>query len=429
VQARRQPGSAFKPFIYSGALEAGFTPASVILDAPVVIEGAGLEEMWRPENDSGRFYGPTRLRDALARSRNLVSIRILRAIGVDFAVDYASRFGFAKEQLPRNLTLALGTAQVTPLELTAGYAVFANGGFRVEPYVIDRIEDASGAVLFQADPRIACRECVPEVDANGVPVVAGVPLAAAPTTPPGTAGAAPGDPTAATVGAEPVAPATAGDAGAASTTAPGAPLSALAAERAPPPYTYGGIEAGVTRLADLGGATPAYDAKHVAPQAISAANAWLTTDIMRDVIRRGTATRALALKRSDIAGKTGTTNDRRDTWFAGFNADVVAGAWVGFDQERSLGNGEEGGRTALPVWLYFMGETLAGRPERRLPQPQGIVSARISPTTGELAGANDPDAIFESFLAGRLPGDGGLQGEGAAATSGQQQPASEDRIF
>ena len=161
---------------------------------------------------------------------------------------------------------------------------------------------------------------------------------------------------------------------------------------------------------------------------ISAANAYLMTDLMRDVIRRGTARRALALKRDDIAGKTGTTNEHRDTWFSGFNADVVATAWVGFDQERSLGAGEEGGHTALPMWVYFMGETLAGRPEHRLPQPEGIVSARISPATGELAKANDPDAVFELFLAGRLPGAGAVTGDGAGV--GAAKPGSaEEPIF
>jgi penicillin-binding protein 1A len=170
-------------------------------------------------------------------------------------------------------------------------------------------------------------------------------------------------------------------------------------------------------------------AKNLAPRVISAANAYLMTDLMRDVIRRGTARRALALKRDDIAGKTGTTNDRRDTWFSGFNADVVATAWIGFDQERSLGAGEEGGHTALPMWIYFMGEALAGRPEHRLPQPEGIVSARISPTSGELARGNDPDAVFELFLAGKLPGSGGVAGDGAGMPTTKPGEKAEEPIF
>ena len=391
VQAKRQPGSSFKPFIYSGALENGFTPATVVLDAPVVIEGAGLENNWRPENDAKQFYGPTRLRDALARSRNLVSIRILRALGVDYALEYATRFGFDKAALPHNLTLALGTAQLTPLELTSGYAVFANGGYRVEPYLIDRIDDADGNALFTADPTLACLDC-------NLPVVPPLPVAAE--------GAAAG--------------------GGANT----APRAALAATPLPlGPLQSGTDSAGVTHLSELGEGYAHPSAKRIAPHVISSANAFLVSDLMRDVIRRGTGRRALALKRDDIAGKTGTTNDRRDTWFIGFNADLVAGAWVGFDQERSLGAGEEGGHTALPMWVYFMGEALAGRKEHRLPQPDGIVSARISATTGELARNTDPDAIFELFLAGRLPGSGGTTGNGTAQTPQKADAQTDDQIF
>ncbi|HXQ63922.1 MAG TPA: penicillin-binding protein 1A [Steroidobacteraceae bacterium] len=404
IQAKRQPGSAFKPFIYSGALEHGFTPATVILDAPIVIEGAGLEDMWRPENESKHFYGPTRLRDALARSRNLVSIRILRALGVNYALDYATRFGFDKEALPHNLTLALGTAQLTPLELTTGFAVFANGGFRVTPYLIERITDANGRTVFAADPAVACLECNLPVDP---PLPAVTDEVAEPRAAPAVATARP--------------PATAF--GSADSEAAAGPSSA------PPAAIVGPDAPGVTRLVELGDRVLRPDRKHLAPHVISTANAFLMTDLMRDVIRRGTGRRALALKRDDIAGKTGTTNDRRDTWFAGFNAELVAGAWVGFDQERSLGAGEEGGHTALPMWMYFMGETLAGRPERRLPQPEGIVSARISATSGELVRDNDPDAIFELFLAGRLPGGGGVAGDSAGLPASKHAAQSDEPIF
>ncbi|HXQ30825.1 MAG TPA: penicillin-binding protein 1A [Steroidobacteraceae bacterium] len=404
IQAKRQPGSSFKPFIYSGALEHGFTPATVILDAPIVIEGAGLEDMWRPENESKHFYGPTRLRDALARSRNLVSIRILRALGVNYALDYATRFGFDKEALPHNLTLALGTAQLTPLELTAGFAVFANGGFRVTPYLIERITDAGGATVFAADPPVACLEC-------NLPVNPPLPAPDEAAEPRTTAAAA-----------------TAGPPAASAESATTMETGVLPAS-GPPVFVAGPNAPGVTRLAELGGRAVRSERKHLAPHVISTANAFLMTDLMRDVIRRGTGRRALALKRDDIAGKTGTTNDRRDTWFAGFNADLVAGAWVGFDQERSLGAGEEGGHTALPMWVYFMGETLAGRPERRLPQPEGIVSARISATSGELARGNDPDAIFELFLAGRLPGEGGVARNDAGLPASKHQAQSDEPIF
>ncbi len=406
VQARRQPGSSFKPFIYSGALERGFTPATVILDAPVVIEGAGMEDMWRPENDAKHFYGPTRLRDALARSRNLVSIRILRALGVDYAIDYATRFGFESDELPHNLTMALGTAQLTPLEMATGFAVFANSGFRIEPYLIERVSDASGTALFASNPIVACLECALPIEPPLPP----------PPEPPGgrsRAAAAPDLP-AENAGPPPASPA-----------AVPSPLAIADA----PLHAVGADAAGVTRLADLGAGATVPAGKHLAPRVISAANAYLMTDLMRDVIRRGTARRALALKRDDIAGKTGTTNDRRDTWFSGFNADVVATAWVGFDQEHSLGAGEEGGHTALPMWVYFMGEALAGRPEHRLPQPEGIVSARISASTGEPARGNDPDAIFELFLAGKLPGSGGVAGDGAGLPTAKPGEKADEPIF
>ncbi len=390
VQAKRQPGSSFKPFIYSAALEQGFTPATVILDAPLVLD-TGADEMWRPENSSKTFSGPTRLREALVRSRNLVSIRILRSIGIDYAVDYATRFGFNSESLPHNLTLALGTAQISPLELTTGFAVFANGGFRVEPYVIDRVLDAKGNVLEIADPRVACQECAVAIE---------------PPLPLTSTAANPQDSVTTTTAA------TARQSDEASHAL--APVSANAA--------------GVTRISDIDQgvmATP----HRLAPRVISAANAYIMTDIMRDVIRRGTAHRALSLKRDDLAGKTGTTNDRRDTWFTGFNADIVAGAWVGFDQERSLGAGEEGGHTALPMWIYFMGEALAHRPTHRLPQPEGVVGARVAPATGSLAGPSDPDALFELFFAGHLPGAGGLSGEGLPASGNQRSTTGEDPIF
>jgi len=391
VQAKRQPGSSFKPFIYSGALERGFTPATVVLDAPLVLGNAG-DEMWRPENDSKVFYGPTRMRDALARSRNLVSIRILRAIGVDYAIDYASRFGFNGPELPHNLTLALGTAQLTPLELATGYAVFANGGFHVQPYLIDRVLDASGAVLETADPALACLPCNAPIDP--------------PLSDPAVTNDLPSGPETMTPKPE-------------STSMTAAPAIT---------QSVGPNAAGITRLTDLGLDTSSLRPKHVAPHVISPANAFIMTDLMRDVIRRGTGRRALALKRDDIAGKTGTTNDRRDTWFTGFNADIVAGAWVGFDQERSLGSGEEGGHTALPMWVYFMGEALAGRPQHRLGQPEGVVSARISPATGELARANDSEAIFEFFLTGKLPGAGALTGDGSAQ-SGNKRTNADEPIF
>lgn len=355
TQARRQPGSAFKPFIYSAALERGFTPASIILDAPVVFD-SGEAGDWRPENNEGRFYGPTRLREALVRSRNLVSIRVMRSLGVGYTLDYVGRFGFPAQHVPRDLTSALGTAQLSPLELATGYAAFANGGYLVEPYLIDRVENSRGEVLMHAEPRLVCRECS---------------------------------------GSQPVSERTGELSGAA------LPPSTIAA---------GSTTAAVLGMEAVEGKLPMIDAAHRAPAIISPANAFIMTDMMRDVIRRGTARRALALKRDDIAGKTGTTNDRRDAWFSGFNADIVATVWVGFDQERSLGTNEEGSRTALPMWIYFMREALAGRAERRLPMPEGVVTARIDPETGRMAAPGDPDSVFEYFLGDRLPAAAGSGG-------------------
>ena len=365
TQAQRQPGSAFKPFVYSAALENGFTPASLILDAPVVYEAeeSGSGEDWRPQNIDARFYGPTRLRDALTRSRNLVSIRLMRSMGVEPTLQYLQNFGFAARQLPANLTTALGTAQVTPLEMARGYAAFANGGRLVDTYLIDRVEDASGKVLMQATPRVACPQCEE------------------------------------------------GDA------------SVLSGYVAPLASTVPGDGTGVTTAADAGGSLPRVPDEELAPRVISAANAFVMTDMMRDVIRSGTARRALALNRGDLAGKTGTTNDRRDAWFAGFNSALVAVSWVGFDQERSLGNLEEGGRTALPMWIYFMREALRGRPEQRLGMPEGVVTARVSPLTGALAAPGDPDAFFEFFLADHPPpGAGPADAPASTAPDRPEEP-------
>ncbi len=370
TQARRQPGSAFKPFVYSAALEKGFTPASIILDAPVVFDSGDAGD-WRPENNEGRFYGPTRLREALVRSRNLVSIRVMRSLGVGYTIDFVRRFGFPANHLPRDLTAALGTAQLSPLEIATGYSVFANGGHLIEPYLIDRVEDSNGKVLMTASPKVVCGECGAD----------------------GERGVRPGE---------------------------------LAGEQQPLLVSVAGSGAGGSvSMSAVGGSLPPIEAARRAPAVISSANAFVMTDMMRDVIRRGTARRALALNRDDIAGKTGTTNDRRDAWFSGFNADVVATAWVGFDQERSLGNFEEGSRTALPMWIYFMREALAGRAEHRLPMPEGVVTARIDPVSGRLAGPANPDAVFEYFLSDHVPS----QTAGGAAVDEDNPSTDEGSLF
>jgi penicillin-binding protein 1A len=337
TQARRQPGSGFKPFVYAAAFDKGYTPASVVMDAPIVIDEAGMEQAWRPKEDENQFYGPIRLREALAKSRNLVSVRLMRAIGGDYTWNYVQRFGFEKSQLPNDLTMALGTASLSPLQVATGYATFANGGFKVTPYYIDRIEDAAGNALVRADPAIACPECG--------------------------------------VVSDPV------------TT----PTKAATIER--------------TSLLDEGphdGKT-VIPAKNLAPQIIRPQVAYLLADMMVDVIRHGTGVGARVLNRDDIAGKTGTTNDQHDAWFNGFNGSLVTTVWTGFDQDRSLGSGEQGARVSLPTWVYFMHEALAGAPRNLWPVPDGIVTVRISPETGLLASADNPNGIMEKFIEGNLP--------------------------
>ena len=336
TQARRFPGSGFKPFIYSSALENGFTPASTILDAPFVLEGAGLEESWRPKNEGGRFRGPTRLRDALVYSRNLVTIRLLKDLGVPYATDYATRFGFEKRNLPQNLTLALGTVPATPLEIATGYAVFANGGYRVFPYFIQRIETANGDTVWEAKPKIACDQCEQQVSLADVPLK--------------------------------------------------------------------GTEQEALQSADaVRGGRGALPADQVANRVISAQNDYIMTDMMADVIKRGTGRRALVLGRADIAGKTGTSNLAVDTWFNGFIPSLETTVWVGYDQERPLGEQEEGAKTALPIWIHFMREALKGVPEYRRPMPDGVVPLRISRETGALVSNENPDSMTELFESDHLP--------------------------
>ena len=345
TQARRQPGSGFKPFLYSCALEHDFTPASVIMDAPVVVSDGGIEQTWRPENDGGNFSGPTRLREALVHSRNLVSIRLLRAVGTSDVIEYASRFGFDPSTMPNNLTLALGTLPATPLEVATGYATFANGGYKVSPYFIERIENSQGVTVWSAAPKEVCEGC------------------------------GPGDEAAAA--ADPVAAAEAP-----------APRTSKVLTPAPPEAEW---------------LPPLLSTERKAPRVITAANAWLMDNIMADVIKRGTGVRARVLGREDISGKTGTTNESHDTWFNGFNPDLEATVWVGYDQEQSLGEGEEGSSVAVPIWVRLMREGLRGVPDVPRPMPPGLVSARIDANSGQLAASGDAAAIAEYFFTDKLP--------------------------
>ena len=359
TQAHRQPGSGFKPFLYSAALEHGFTPASVIMDAPIVVADQGVEQTWRPENDGGTFSGPTRLREALVHSRNLVSIRLLRAVGAADVIDYAARFGFERASMPNNLTLALGTLTATPLQVATGYSAFANGGYKIEPYFIERIENAVGETVWRAQPAVACAACEtaaaelrPDADSPGGTVAPGItPLSSAPVDVPANSRL---------------------------TMAP--PLA--------------------ERLAPL---LPA--ARH-ATRIITAANAWLMDDLMADVIKRGTGRRALVLGRNDLSGKTGTTNESRNTWFNGFNQNLEATVWVGFDQERPLGEGEEGSSVAVPIWVRLMREGLRGVADVPRAAPPGLVTARVNALSGLLAPVGDSNTVFEYFFADRLPAVG-----------------------
>jgi|WetSurMetagenome_2_1015567.scaffolds.fasta_scaffold38741_2 penicillin-binding protein 1A len=336
MQAERQAGSAFKPFIYSAAFAKGYTLASVINDAPVVLMDPATNNLWRPQNDSEQFYGPTRLRIGLIESRNVVSIRLLQAIGIPYTVDYLTKFGFAANRLPATPSLALGTANVTPLNMATGFAVFANGGYKVEPYFLSKITDPSGnKILFQATPAVAADK-VPDNVAKNTPL---------------------------------------------------------------------------------------------APHIITAQNSYLMTNVLQDVIMRGTGKIASALNRKDLAGKTGTTNDLVDGWFCGYNSDLVAVTWVGFDQPQTLY--EHGAQTALPIWTDFIGKALAGKPEHTMAVPPGITTTRIDPYSGFLATPEQRDAIFEIFTNETVPTTYASAHEQASALinsnpSGAQADTSDD---
>ena len=321
TQAWRQPGSGFKPFIYAAALEAGSTAASLLNDAPTVYPGLGDNGGdWRPKNYSGEYFGPTRLREALVHSRNLASVKLLEAAGLKFTRQYLRRFGFDIERLSDNLSMALGSGEVTPLQLVRAYAVFANGGYLVEPYLLKSIRDRDGRVLYQASPVRAC-----------------------------THGKCP-RPTAA-----------------AATTAVGFQVDG------------GESEPGVAELT-------------VNPQI-----AWLINSFTRDVIQYGTGRRARALGRRDLSGKTGTTNDQRDAWFSGYNHELAAVSWTGFDDFTPLGRRETGAYAALPAWIGFMQKALRDSPESTLPRPPGLVNVDIDPASGRPGNDNNSETISEVF--------------------------------
>jgi penicillin-binding protein 1A len=356
IQSKRQPGSSFKPFVYSAALERGFTTASLINDAPIVFDDPELERTWKPQNFSEKFYGPTRMREAMVNSRNLVSIRLLRDSGLDYSRDYVLRFGFDDGDLPNDLTLALGSASVPPLAMARGYAVFANGGFLVEPVFIDRILDSSGGVVYANLPPGLCDPCEEE-PANEDELASPEDTETALTKPE----LRPLDLTQETPGMDPT----------------------LATSNQAP-----------VRIENPG---------KTAPRVITGPNAYLVRSMMMDVIRRGTGTKALSLGRNDLAGKTGTTNEQRDAWFSGYNSSVVTSVWVGFDNHDPLGRRELGGAAALPIWIDYMAVALDGVEDQPPTMPVGLAQAKIDPETGLLATLDNPDAIMEIFAAGNLP--------------------------
>ncbi|NZA28210.1 penicillin-binding protein 1A [Luteimonas sp. SJ-92] len=337
TQARRQPGSSFKPFIYAAAFERGFNPASIVLDAPVVFRMRRGQD-WRPQNDDGKFAGPMRLREALVRSRNLVSVRLLDAIGVDYARRYISHFGFDEAELPPNLSISLGTPSLAPLDVARGYAVFANGGFRVTPWFIDEVRDRDGEVIFKETPATACRGCGsdggPGRTAAQAHIVDGFNLG---------------------------------------------PAAPVAPDPDPEPAASGDAQDDdIVIDLDL----------PQAPRAIDERVAWQLVSMMRDVVRRGTGAAARALERDDVGGKTGSTNDHRDAWFSGFGGNLVTTVWVGRDDNRSLGYREYGGRAALPIWIDYMRVALDGQPSMPHDPPQGMVQVSVSASGRLLPGGS-----------------------------------------
>ncbi|MEK7679212.1 MAG: penicillin-binding transpeptidase domain-containing protein, partial [Deltaproteobacteria bacterium] len=291
TQAQRQPGSSFKPIIYTAAIDSGYTPATIVIDSPLVFDDTVKDEAWRPRNYDEQFYGPTTVREALAKSRNIITIKILKDIGIEHAVTYARALGITSP-LAKDLSLALGSSAVTLSEMTTAFATLANMGSRPEPVYITKVTDISGKILEEN------------------------------------------------------------------------PSSSTAA---------------------------------VTPQ-----TAYLMTSLMQSVIEGGTGSRARALGRP-AAGKTGTTNNLNDAWFVGYVPGLVAGSWVGYDNEKPLGRGETGSTAALPIWLRFMQGATARMPVRSFTVPEGLEFAKIDPETGLLATGATRDAIFEVFKEGTAP--------------------------
>lgn len=344
TQAKRLIGSNIKPFIYSLALQKGYTAASIINDTPIVYKNPWTGAVWQPKNDDDKFLGPTRFRQALYRSRNIISIKILQSMGVKPTVEYLTNFGFEKSSLPTEMSLALGTASFTPIQVATGYATFANQGYKITPYLIDTVYNRDNELIFKAAPAVVCKSCNAE-------------LVAIP-------------------GAERVQEADSNEAES---------MEELLAETAPSEEEP--AEEPVTSI-------EVSEEPH-AKRIVDAKVAFIIDSILTDTIQKGTARKALSLQRNDIAGKTATTNGPTDSWFSGYHPNIITTVWAGFDDNTPLGKDEYGSTIALPIWIDFMEVALKNQPEMLREPPAGIVSVLINKTSGRRTSPGDPDSMFE----------------------------------
>ena len=360
TQATRQPGSNFKPFIYATALANEYTPASIINDSPIVFDDTELEDTWRPENDGGKFYGPTRLREALYRSRNLVSIRLLRRLGIDETLLGLKNLGFDTSSMPHDLSLALGSYALTPLDIASGYSIFANRGFRIEPYILYQVLDRNGKIIFQAKPKVAEDfETIPNSkNSIGSDDISNI-----------------------NIGIDEKLSKLFED------------LAKSSSDKLSNGLDYDGYFEQEGFLSEKG---------QKAERVIDSRTAFLIDSILKDVIKFGTGRKAKILGREDIAGKTGTTNGPRDAWFSGYSPKLVATAWVGFDDNSLLGRNEYGGSSALPIWIEFMKSALKNQTEILFNQPEGISRVKIDPVSG-LRVLPSNEGIFEFFKTENIP--------------------------
>ena len=331
TQAKRQPGSSFKPFIYSAALNKGYTPASIVNDAPKVFKENTVSGAWRPKNYGGKFHGPTRLRYGLAKSRNMISIRLLDSIGIKYTLNFMENFGIKSEKLPKDLTLALGSGEITPIELAEAYAYFSNGGYGIKPYLIEQVRTRDDQIIYVENPVRVC----------------------------------------------------------------GNPCDYISLDTLQFPLAKSVEE--ISELREKAG-LPRF-----ATQTIDPRNIYQMVSMMKDVVKYGTAKKAKVLKRSDIAGKTGTTNDQKDAWFSGFNRDIVTISFLGFDDHSSLGKKEFGSTAALPMWIDYMKVALKGTPKSNMDEPEGLVSAKIDSKNGLLASPDSKNSIIEVFRKENIP--------------------------